>query len=312
MTQTSHHDVVIIGGGAAGLSAGLVLARAQADVLIVDAGASRNLPATEMHGFLSRDGIPPAEFLELGRREFLGYGGTVCSATVVAVEQGADGQFSLAFVDGTVRTARALLVATGLTDELQLIPGVRERWGTLVHHCPYCHGYEVLGKSIVVLGGQVKEFSLKQAGLLRRFSEDVTFVTNGLDLTSVEQERLEAFGVRVVHGVVSHIVGQRGSLDGVELTDGIRLAGEAVFIAPRARPNDALLRSLGCEVDVHSSLIAVDQFGLTSVPGVWAAGNVVTPSAQVITAAGAGSASAIAINGWLLQEDLDAASAARP
>ena len=312
MTQKSHHDVIIIGGGAAGLSAGLVLARAQADVLLIDAGEPRNAPATEMHGFLSRDGVSPSEFLEIGRQEFVGYGGIIRAATVTAVAHGHDDQFSLTFHDGSTQTARALLVATGLTDELPLIPGVRERWGTLVHHCPYCHGFEVLGKTIAVLGGQNKEFSLKQAGLLRRFSEEVTFVTNGLELTTAEQDRLEAFDVRVVRGVASHVFGQPGLLDGVELTDGTRMRCEAVFIAPRPHPNDALLQSLGCEADSTTDLIAVDQFGQTSVPGVWAAGNVVTPSAQVITAAGAGSASAIAINGWLLQKDLDVASAARP
>ena len=312
MTQKTHHDVIIIGGGAAGLSAGLVLARAQADVVLIDAGEPRNAPATEMHGFLSRDGVPPSEFLEMGRQEFVGYGGIIRAATVVAVARSDDDQFSLTFRDGSTQTARALLVATGLTDELPLIPGVRERWGTLVHHCPYCHGFEVLGKTITVLGGQNKEFSLKQAGLLRRFSEDVTFVSNGLDLSKGEQGRLEAFGVRVIHGVVSHLIGQPGFLGGVGLTDGATVPCEAVFIAPRPRQNDALLRSLGCDVDAASGLITVDQFGHTSVPGVWAAGNVVTPSAQVITAAGAGSASAIAINGWLLQKDLDAAFAARP
>lgn len=312
MTQKLHHDVIIVGGGAAGLSAGLVLARAQARVLLIDAGEPRNSPATEMHGFLSRDGIPPIEFLERGRAEFTEYGGITCPTTVSTTAHGEDGKFSLTLRDGTVQSARALLVATGLTDELPLVPGVRERWGTLVHHCPYCHGYEVLGKSVIVVGGEAKDFSLKQAGLVRRFSENVTFVTNGLDVTPAEQERLEAFGVPVIRGVVSHLNGEPGSLDGVELTDGATVPGEAIFIAPRPRPNDRLLRSLGCTIDASSGLIAVDQFGQTSVPGVWAAGNVVTPSAQVITAAGAGSASAIAINGWLLQKDLDVASAARP
>ncbi len=312
MTQKSHHDVIIIGGGAAGLSAGLVLARAQADVLLIDAGEPRNAPATEMHGFLSRDGVSPSGFLEMGRQEFVGYGGIIRGATVTSVVHSHDDPYSLTFSDGSTQTARALLVATGLTDELPLIPGVREHWGTLVHHCPYCHGYEVLGKTIAVLGGQNKEFSLKQAGLLRRFSEDVTFVTNGLDLSDVEQGRLEAFGVRVIHGVVSHLIGQPGLLGGVGLTDGATVPCEAVFIAPRPRQNDSLLRSLGCDVDAASGLVTVDQFGQTSVPGVWAAGNVVTPSAQVITASGAGSASAIAINGWQLQKDLDAAFALRP
>ncbi len=302
---TKTHDVIIIGGGAAGLSAGLVLARAQASVLLIDAGEPRNAPATEMHGFLSRDGMPPADFLESGRREVVGYGGAIRSATVATVTRRADGVFAVTLTEGTVEFGRALLVTTGLTDELPLILGVRDRWGTLVHHCPYCHGYEVLGKEILVLGGSVRELSLKQAGLLRSFSDRITFVTNSIQLTPIEQHRLDALGVRIHDGAVSHIVGRSGALDGVQLTDGTVLPAEAVFIAPLQRPNDALLREFGCAVDSATGLIATDQFGQTSVPGIWAAGNVVTPTAQVITAAGAASASAIAINGWLLERKIN-------
>lgn len=305
VTMNTHpYDVIIIGGGAAGLSAGLVLARAQASVLLIDAGEPRNAPATEMHGFISRDGMPPGDFLETGRREVAGYGGTIRSASVATVDRRADGDFAVTLADGTVEVGRALLVATGLTDELPLIPGVHDRWGTLVHHCPYCHGFEVLGQEILVLGGPVKELSLKQAGLLRSFSDRVTFVTNGIQLTPVEQGRLEALGVRVHEGAVSHIVGRPGSLDAVELSNGTVLDCEAVFIAPRQRPNDSLLRALGCAINSDTGLVATEQFGQTSVPGVWAAGNVVTPTAQVITAAGAASASAIAINGWLLERKI--------
>lgn len=310
MTNQVHHDVIIIGAGAAGLSAGLVLARAQADVLIIDAGEPRNAAAAEMHGFLSRDGVPPADFLAEGRREVVDYGGTFLSASVRAIEVN-DGAFTAKLANGVVATARALLVSTGSTDELPHIPGVRDRWGTLVHHCPYCHGYEVLDKTIAVIGGPVRELSLKQAGLLRRFSDRVILATNCIELTSAERHRLEAFGVRVVDGRVSHLVGQPGSLEGVALANGTTVECEAVFIAPRQRPNDGLLRSLGCEVDAATGFVVANEVGQTSVPGVWAAGNVVTPTAQVITAAGNASASAIAINGWLLHKDLDAASARR-
>ena len=154
--------------------------------------------------------------------------------------------------------------------------------------------------------------SLKQSGLLRRFSDHLTFVTNGIELTPAGWHRLEAFGVRVIDGTVSHLVGQPGSLDGVALADGTTIEREAAFIAPHQRPNDGLLRSLGCEIDSSTGFVTANEVGQTSVPGVWAAGNVVTPSAQVITAAGAASVSAIATNGWLLQKDLDTASAGRP
>lgn len=231
------------------------------------------------------------------------------SASVRAIERAADGSFTVTLNAGSAVSARALLIATGLTDELPRIPGVRDHWGTLVHHCPYCHGFEVLSKEIVVIGGPVREMSIKQAGLLRRFSNRVSFATNGIELTDTERHRLEAFGITVVEGAVSHVVGETESHVAVAMAEGTTIECEAAFIAPRQRPNDELLRRLGCEIDLDSGLVKANEFGQTSVPGVWAAGNVVTPTAQVITAAGAASASAIAINGWLLQKDLDAASA---
>lgn len=304
------HDVIIVGAGAAGLSAGLVLVRARADVLLIDSGNPRNAPAVEMHGFLSRDGIAPTEFLALARHEVSGYGGEIASGVVASIGR-EDGGFRVRLSDGSNHATRALLITTGLRDELPLIPGLRDRWGTLVHHCPYCHGFEVSNQKIVVIGGPLRELSLKQAGLLRRYSEDVTLITNAMPLTEDERHRLNAFGVRVVDGEVSHLVGGTGSLDGVALTDGTILDCAAAFVAPLQRPNDALLRDLGCDSNPHTGLVIADQAGQTSAEGVWAAGNVVTPTAQVITAAGAGSASAIAINGWLLNRDLDAASAVR-
>ncbi|HEY4267401.1 MAG TPA: NAD(P)/FAD-dependent oxidoreductase [Galbitalea sp.] len=308
---TNRHDVMIIGAGAAGLSAGLVLARAQADVLLIDSGHQRNAPAAAIHGFVSRDGISPVAFYETARREVTEYGGAIVLNSISAIRRrGTD--FVATLRDGTVETSRALLIATGLVDELPLIPGVRDRWGTRVHHCPYCHGHEVLGQTIVVVGGRARELSIKQAGLLRRYSDDVTLITNGIVLAEAELNRLEAFGVRVIAGAVSHLVGEPGTLSGVALGDGTILPADAVFVAPSQRQNDELLRSLGCQLDAQTGLVSVDSVGQTSVAGVWAAGNVVTPTAQVVTAAGAGSASAIAINGWLLQLDLDTASAGRP
>jgi len=295
----TQHDVIVIGAGAAGLSAALVLARARADVLVIDAGQPRNAPAAQMHGFVSRDGMPPAEFLATGRREVISYGGSIESSTVTAIDRREDGGFDVALAGAAVHTARALLIATGLKDDLPGIPGVRERWGSLVHHCPYCHGREVSGQAIGVIGGLAREMSLKQAGLLRRYSDRVDFITNGIELTTIERHQFEAFGVRIVDGTVSRLAGEADGHVDITLTDGHTVRRDAVFIAPVPRPTDDLLRSLGCAVDPATGLIAVDAAGQTSQPGVWAAGNVVTPSAQVITAAGAGSASALAINGWL-------------
>lgn len=310
MTKNDH-DVIIIGGGAAGLSAALVLSRAQWRTLVIDAGEPRNAPATEMHGFLSRDGMPPADLLATGRTEVLGYGGAIRAARVTSVERGAGGRFAVTLADGDVVTSRALLMATGLTDELPLIPGLRDRWGGSVHHCPYCHGHEVRGQSIVVIGSGNPTVSVRQAALLRHYSDRVRFVSGGIPLDPADRDRLEAIGVTVIDGTVSHLVGGPGTLTGVGLADGTVLPCDAVFVAPRPRPNDDALRELGCAVDPGTGLVATTASGETSIPGVWAAGNVVTPTAQVITAAGAASASAIALSAWLLAHDLDAAVAAR-
>jgi thioredoxin reductase len=311
VNNTNISDVVIIGGGAAGLSAGLVLSRARADVLIIDSGQPRNGPASHMHGFLSRDGMDPAEFLRTARHEIEGYGGEFLAGSVASVDKHA-GFFRVTLLDATIRQARAILVATGLDDQLPPTPGLRDRWGSLVHHCPYCHGYEVRGLRISVIGGPAREMSIKQAGLLRRYSDAVTFITNGTDLDPSEQSRLEAFDIHIVTGEVSHLVGAPATLTAVGLWSGEIVPTDAAFIAPPQRAHDELLKHLGCETDAITGLISTDAFGLTSVPGVWAAGNVVTPTAQVVTAAGAGSAAAISINGWLLNKDLDAATAARP
>ena len=286
-------DVIIIGGGAAGLSAALVLARAQRDVLVLDAGEPRNAAAAHLHGFVSRDGMAPSEFLAVGRREVTGYGAQIVAGRVTAVTR-RNALFVVSTDDGATETARAVLVATGLKDELPRIPGLWERWGKTAHHCPYCHGHEVLGQQIVVIG------TVKLAGLLRAYSDRLTLVGQ---ISIAERNQLEAFGVRVVTAEVSEIADDR-----VTLSDGSMLPFDAIFVAPAPRPNDDLLRRLGC-AHTENGLIAVDSAGQTSVPGVWAAGNVVTPTAQIISAAGAASVSAIAINGWLLQQDMDAALA---
>jgi thioredoxin reductase len=142
-------DIVVVGGGAAGLSAALVLVRARRTVAVVDAGTPRNAPAAHMHGFLTRDGMPPRELLAAGRAEVSGYGGRLIDDTVVAIEPG----FHVRLASGVHLRTRRILVATGLRDELPDLPGVRERWGRDLLHCPYCHGYEVRDQPLGVLGG---------------------------------------------------------------------------------------------------------------------------------------------------------------
>jgi thioredoxin reductase len=302
----NEYDVVVVGGGPAGLNAALVLARARRRVAVVDAGRPRNAPATHLRGFLSRDGMPPRELLAAGRTEVAGYGGHFIDDTVAGIERG----FRVHLAAAGALSARRLLVATGLRDDLPAIPGLAERWGRDVLHCPYCHGYEVRDRPLGVLGGTPD--AVHHALLVRQWSPDVAFFAHTHDLTPDERERLTARSIRIVEGTVARLVIDRDRLAGVELDRGSVVAPAAIFVRPRFVPSNGLLTSLGCQVDGNGWVI-IDQTGRTSVPGIWAAGNAVDPRAQVVTAAGAGSAAAIALHADLVEQDVQRAVAdARP
>jgi thioredoxin reductase len=296
--EQHNYDVVIVGGGAAGLSAALVLGRARRRVAVIDAGAPRNAPAAHMQGFLSRDGMPPLELLAAGRDEVTGYGVEIVDDSVVKVDPG----FVVHLASRGTVSARRILVSTGVTDDLPAIPGVRERWGRDLLHCPYCHGWEVRDQPIGVLG--TAPGAVQHALLIAQWSDDVAFFVHTYDVTASEQAELDARGVQIVPGEVARLVVEDDRLTAVELTDGRAIARTAVFIRPVNVPRaDGLLAGLGCSIDAAGFAI-VDGTGRTSSVGVWAAGNVVDPRAQVITAAGAGSAAAIAINADLVSEDV--------
>jgi thioredoxin reductase len=296
------YDVVVVGGGAAGLSAALVLARARRTVAVVDAGGPRNAPAAHMHGFLSRDGMPPHDLLAAGRSEVAGYGGHLLDDTVVDVEPG----FRVRLADGSQLRARRVLVATGLRDELPEIPGVRERWGRDLLHCPYCHGYEVRDQPLGVLAGTPE--AVQHALLIRQWSPDVTLFPHTDVLSPEQREQLSARDIRIVEGVVARLVVDNDRLHGVDLVGGTVIPRTAVFVRPRFVPNAELLTSLGCAMDEHGWVVH-DPAGRTTVAGVWVAGNAADARAQVISAAGEGSAAAIALNADLVDEDVKCALA---
>jgi len=294
------YDVAVIGGGAAGLSAALVSARARRTVVVIDAGEPRNAPATHMQGFLSRDGMPPAELIAVGRREVEGYGGEFVSDHVSDVRRDDEG-FHLALGGGRTTTARRVLVATGLRDELPDVAGLRERWARDVLHCPYCHGHEVRGQAFGVLGWSPE--AVRYAQIVRQWSEDVVLFTAPGSLSNDEREQLTARAIGIVEGRVSQMVVKDDELQGVALEDGRFVPRSVVFVPPRFVPVDDLLVDLGCEVD-DAGWVVTDDTGRTTIPGVWVAGNIRNPRAQVITAAGEGSAAAIAINADLVDEDV--------
>jgi thioredoxin reductase len=273
------------------LSAALVLGRARRRVIVIDAGTPRNAPAAEMHGFLSRDGTPPADLLQAGRVEICRYGVELVLDRVVDATPG----FTLTLADGRTVDARHVLLATGAADQLPSeIKGARERWGRDVLHCPYCHGWEVRDQPLGVLG--TGPGSVEHAHLLRQWSGDVAFFTHTATVADSERATLHARGISVIDGTVERLLIDNDHLQAVQLADGRAVARAALFIRPTLRPgldNPAAL--LGCEL-ADDLLVRTDANGRTSVPGVWAAGNATNPRAQVITAAGEGSAVAIAIN----------------
>ena len=292
------YDVVIVGGGAAGLSAALVLGRARRRVAVIDAGAPRNAPAAHMQGFLSRDGMPPAELLAVGRAEVRTYGVEIVNDHVTSIEPG----FTVHAAAGPVLTARRILIATGVSDALPDIDGAASRWGRDLLHCPYCHGWEVRDEPLGVLGSHAG--AVQHALLVRQWSNDVIYFEHTRPLTPTERVELRARGIRVVEGEVTRLVIADDHLAGVELADGHVEPRAAIFIRPTNTPHpQGFLSPLSLERD-RDGFLAVDPTGRTSAAGVWAAGNVVDPRLQVITAAGAGSAAAIAINADLVQEDL--------
>ncbi|WP_320772850.1 NAD(P)/FAD-dependent oxidoreductase [Streptomyces sp. CRN 30] len=305
-------DVIVIGGGSAGLSAALTLGRARRRTLVVDAGEPRNAPAAHMQGYLSRDGMSPAEFLAVGREEIAAYGVELVRDRAVSVSENAGGtkgeDFAVELAGGRTVRARRLVVTTGLKDELPAVPGVAERFGRDVLHCPFCHGWEVRDERFGVLASGPT--SAHQALMVSGWSDDVTLFlhhVNESELSDQDLRRLAAAGVKVVPGEVAELVVEDDRVTGVRLADGSAHARSVLFVAPRAVPRTGLLEQLGAELTEtpFGSYPVVDATGLTSVPGVWTAGNARGFGEQVVHAASGGYRAATAIVGDLIMSDLD-------
>ncbi|WP_016905881.1 NAD(P)/FAD-dependent oxidoreductase [Streptomyces xiaopingdaonensis] len=322
----SAYDVVVVGGGAAGLSGALMLARARRSVLVLDAGAPRNAPADGVHGLLGLDGTPPGELLERGRREVRRYGGAVAAGDTVSaagdtasvagdtvsaagevVSAGpAEGGFVVGTRDGRSVRARRLLVTTGLVDELPEVDGLRARWGRDVVHCPYCHGWEVRDRAVGVLA--CGPLSVHQALLFRQWSADVVLLAHtGPQPGAEEAEQLAARGIAVVQGEVAAVETAEDRLAGVRLADGGFVAREALAVAPRMVARAGFLDGLGLRPAEHpggaGEYVPSDAAGRSAVPGVWVAGNVTDLAAQVGAAAAGAATAAASLNADLLAED---------
>ena len=298
-----YSDVIIIGGGFAGTAAAITLARANRNIQLIDSGAPRNRFSDHAHGILGLDGVSPTELLERGHAEVKKFGGTITHATVESLSRPSEqALWQVGLTDGTLLESRHVLVATGLTDKLPDVPGLSDLWGTRLFHCPYCHGHEVKGKKVALIGGANPPFTIRISKLLSKWTSTLTFYPNGLELTDLDRTQLAGLGVKVVDTEVTQVQTDEATPTGVKVHSS---AGEdtyeACFIGPEFLPNDALLRDAGCES--ANGWVSVEH-GQTSVSRLWAAGNVVSSPDQVSQAMGSGAAVGIAIDQRMLDEDL--------
>ncbi|GAB88928.1 NAD(P)/FAD-dependent oxidoreductase [Gordonia rhizosphera] len=308
--RSTDYDVVIVGGGPAGLSAAVALGRSLRSVLVVDAGRPRNAPAAGAHNVLGHEGIPPAELLARGRDEARGYGVEIRAGEVADATRDGDG-FTFRLADGDTVTARRLLLAAGLVDELPDVPGVADLWGSSVLHCPYCHGWEVRGQRIGVLG--TGAMSVHQTLMFARLSDDITLFTHTMTPEPEQVEQLSALGVRIVEERVERLGIVGDTLRSVVLADGRAVERDALLVAPRFVVRSELFTRLGGELADHpmgGQHIPTGPMGATDLPGVWAAGNVADLSATVAVSMGAGVSAGAAINADLIAADVRTAIAA--
>jgi thioredoxin reductase len=307
-------DVVIVGGGPAGLNAALLLGRARRQVLVCDAGAPRNAPVAHVHGFLSRDGLPPAELLRVAREQLAAYPSVdLRDVQVEAAEATGDGGgegFVVTLADGTRESARRLLLASGVVDQLPAVDGLAGLWGRGVFNCPYCDGWEVRDRPLAVLGADQR--ALQLALHLTRWSSDVVWCSNGplpAPLEEAGRAPLAAWGVRLHQEPIVRLEGADGQLARVVFASGETLERRAAFLHPPTWQRSDLPGQLGC-VLLEDGSVSVGDFGQTSVAGVFAAGDMArrptmpVPGAQVVVAAAEGAVAAIAIDQDLVLNDL--------
>jgi thioredoxin reductase/SAM-dependent methyltransferase len=305
------YDVVVIGGGAAGLAAAVALLRSRRSVLLVDAGDPRNASAGHVHNFLTQDGTAPDVLYAAGRTEVQAYGGQILHGDVDTLER--EGDLFRIQVQGKTVTARRVLVATGARDELLDIPGLAERWGIDVLHCPYCHGWEIRDQHIGVLASG--PLAVHQALMFRQLSSQVTLLAHtGPPPTPEQQEQLAALAIPVANGIVAQVDSDAGRLTGIRFADGSRVKLDALVVAPVCRARADLLAPFGIQpsevrLDGHllGTQVESDATGSTTEPGIWVAGNVTNIQARVISSAAAGLAAAVAINDDLITDDTERA-----
>lgn len=293
-------EVVVVGGGAAGLSAALVLGRARRRTLLLDAGEQSNLPAHGIGGLLGHDGLAPAELYRKGRDELRAYRSVeVRDARVTGGAPEDDGGFVLSTADGALVRADRVVLATGMAYAVSDLPGLAPLWGDTVFHCPYCHGWEARDGALAVLG---TDHGLHRALLLRGWSADVVLLTDGPSgLDEDERAVLASAGIPVVERPVAGVAATDGRLSAVVFADGGELARDGLLVAAPLRQRTGLAEELGATLDDRGA-VDIDRFGRTTVPGLYAAGDVAALAPQVAAAVADGSFVAAVLNGDALAE----------
>ena len=303
-------DVVIAGAGPAGLSAALILGRCLRRVLLCDTDTPRSWAAMEMHGFLSRDGTPPDELRELAHRERARYDTVQFRRIeVTGAVRRSDDTFDVQLKDAPPERSRTLLIATGVIDLLPDLPDIESFFGISVHTCPYCDGWEVRGAPIAVYGRHTRGFEMARA--LTAWSADLVLCTDGLsELSGRQKNELRRNGIELIETRIERLLGSGGRLEALRFVDGRTLARKALFFDTPSRPQSALVSTLGCEMTGKGG-IRVSRYEMTSVPGVFVAGNILRDVQLSIVAAAEGAKAAFGINRALTREDFGRAAEMR-
>ncbi|VWB38635.1 NAD(P)/FAD-dependent oxidoreductase [Burkholderia lata] len=296
-----HHEVIVIGGSFAGLSAAMQLARARRRVLVIDAGRPRNRFAEHAHGFFGQDGKPPAQIVDEAAAQLAAYP-TVqrIAGDVRTAERDADGRFHVTLADGGRASADRLILATGIRDELPALPGLAERWGVSVLHCPYCHGYEVSGQRLGVLA--THPLSVHQAILIPDWGPTTWFTQGVVEANEEEAALLDARGVRIERSPVVEILGDAPRIDALRLADGQVVPVDALFVGARTAMASDLAQQLGCAFDDGplGPVVRVDALKQTSIAGVFAAGDASTPMSNATFASASGVMAGVAAHRSLI------------
>lgn len=296
-------DCIVIGGGAAGLSAALVLGRARRRTLVVDAGAQSNLAARGIGGLLGFDGTPPADLYRLGREQLAAYSSVEFRRGEVV---GAAGGFTVELADGTRERARTVLLAAGMDYRGPDVTGIDELWGTSVFHCPFCHGWEMRDAPLAVLAKGDR--AVHSALLLRGWTDDIVVLGDGpADLDDAQRTLLASAGIRVDERRIVRFVSREGELTAVEFADGDSLARRGALVAATLHQRSKLAEQLGVDTvagPVSADAIVIDPFHRTSVEGVFAAGDVSAGMPQVAAAVAAGSLAGVAVVQYLVAGDV--------